>query len=313
MSQDSSLSSPRPEQEYLRLWAEAASKVLEQLHGSAVMATPLPDSSASPESIDLPIWVSWKTSGKLSGEQAFQLPTSDAVRLAQMLMQEPVDPTVPLDGACADAFKELLRQFAGLAASACKSKYGHEVAFELGGGSEKPQWAPSFQQSWVLSSPQLTPIHWLACLDSSLAASISSATPQVPEPRPPAVAGAAPAPAGKVAAASAGASQSAANLGSSATVPPDGAALAPTNLDMLLDVELEAILRFGQREMVLRDILELRPGSVIELNRSVSEPAELLVGGRVIARGDVVIVDGSYGLRITEIEHPRQRLESIET
>jgi flagellar motor switch protein FliN/FliY len=88
---------------------------------------------------------------------------------------------------------------------------------------------------------------------------------------------------------------------------------APANLDLLLDVVLDASLRFGQREMLLRDILELRPGSVIELNRNVQEPAELLVGGRVIARGDVVIVDGNYGLRITAITKPRERLESIET
>jgi flagellar motor switch protein FliN/FliY len=87
----------------------------------------------------------------------------------------------------------------------------------------------------------------------------------------------------------------------------------PANLDLLLDVALEATLRFGQREMILREILELRPGSVVELNRRIQEPAELLVAGRVIARGEVVIVDGAYGLRITDITQPHQRLESVET
>jgi flagellar motor switch protein FliN/FliY len=90
-------------------------------------------------------------------------------------------------------------------------------------------------------------------------------------------------------------------------------AAAPANLDLLLDVVLEASLRFGQREMLLRDILELHPGSVIELDRRVQEPAELIVAGRVIAHGEVVIVDGNYGLRITDVAQASQRLESLGT
>jgi flagellar motor switch protein FliN/FliY len=65
--------------------------------------------------------------------------------------------------------------------------------------------------------------------------------------------------------------------------------------------------------MLLRDILELRAGSVVELDRRLQEPAELLVSGRVVARGDVVIVDGSYGIRIRDIVQPRERLESVKT
>ena len=85
------------------------------------------------------------------------------------------------------------------------------------------------------------------------------------------------------------------------------------NLELLLDVELDASIRFGQKEMLLRDILDLRSGAVIELERTVSEPAELLVAGRVIARGDVVVVDGNYGLRITEVVVPVQRLPTVQT
>jgi flagellar motor switch protein FliN len=101
--------------------------------------------------------------------------------------------------------------------------------------------------------------------------------------------------------------------GSSASSAVVGDATAPANLDLLLDVELEASLRFGQREMLLRDILELHPGSVIELDRRVQEPAELIVAGRVIAHGEVVIVDGNYGLRITDIAQASQRLQSLAT
>jgi len=73
------------------------------------------------------------------------------------------------------------------------------------------------------------------------------------------------------------------------------------NVSMLEHVELDVSLRFGQRQLSLREIGELRSGSVVELDRYVQDPAELLLGDRVVARGEVVIVDGNYGLRVTEV------------
>ena len=70
---------------------------------------------------------------------------------------------------------------------------------------------------------------------------------------------------------------------------------------MLEGVELEVRLRFGQRELTLQEIGELRSGSVVELDRLVQDPAELLLGDRVIAKGEVVVVGGNYGLRVTEV------------
>ncbi len=72
-------------------------------------------------------------------------------------------------------------------------------------------------------------------------------------------------------------------------------------LELLLDVNLALTLRFGQRDLTLREVLDLGPGSVIELDRQVEEPVELLLGDKVIARGQVVIVDGNYGIKITEM------------
>lgn len=82
-----------------------------------------------------------------------------------------------------------------------------------------------------------------------------------------------------------------------------GEASAPneTKLDVLLGVHLSLTLRFGQRILPLREILDLNAGAIIELDREVEEPADLLLGDKVIARGQVVIVDGNYGLRITEV------------
>jgi flagellar motor switch protein FliN len=73
------------------------------------------------------------------------------------------------------------------------------------------------------------------------------------------------------------------------------------NLDLVLDVELSVTLRFGQRQLSLREVLELTSGSVVELDRQVEEPVELLLDGRVIARGEAVVIDGNYGLRVTEV------------
>jgi flagellar motor switch protein FliN/FliY len=81
-------------------------------------------------------------------------------------------------------------------------------------------------------------------------------------------------------------------------------ALDPVNLKLVMDVELNVALRFGQRQLPLREVLELASGSVIELDRQVDDPVELLLDGKVIARGEAVIVDGNYGLRVTEVPQP---------
>ncbi len=86
---------------------------------------------------------------------------------------------------------------------------------------------------------------------------------------------------------------------------------ASPGIDLLLDVELEAALRFGCREMPLGEILDLGAGDVVELDRQVSDPVDLIVGDRIVARGDVVLVNGNFGLRVTEVATPRKRLESI--
>jgi flagellar motor switch protein FliN len=82
-------------------------------------------------------------------------------------------------------------------------------------------------------------------------------------------------------------------------------------IELLLDVELEASLRFGCREMMLGEILDLGPGDVVQLDRHVSDPVDLIVGDKIVARGEVVLVNGNFGLRVTEVAAPKRRLESI--
>jgi len=82
-------------------------------------------------------------------------------------------------------------------------------------------------------------------------------------------------------------------------------------LALLLDVELEASLRFGAREMPLGEILDLGPGDVVQLDRHINDPVDLIVGDKIVASGEVVLVNGNFGLRITQVAEPQKRLESI--
>ncbi|MEU4239279.1 flagellar motor switch protein FliN [Actinoplanes sp. NPDC026619] len=83
-----------------------------------------------------------------------------------------------------------------------------------------------------------------------------------------------------------------------------GLALARGGLDMLHDVEMEVSAELGRTRMSVRELLSLNPGAIVELDRAAGSPADLLVNGRLIARGEVVVVDENFGIRITEIVAP---------
>jgi flagellar motor switch protein FliN/FliY len=80
------------------------------------------------------------------------------------------------------------------------------------------------------------------------------------------------------------------------------------NLDLLKDIELQVTLRFGSAQMSLKDLAGLGSGAVIELDRALADPVEVLVGGYVIARGEPIVVRGIYGIRISEIASRQERL-----
>jgi flagellar motor switch protein FliN len=77
-----------------------------------------------------------------------------------------------------------------------------------------------------------------------------------------------------------------------------------TGLDLLHDVEMEVSAELGRTRMSVRELLSLSPGAVVELDRAAGSPADMLVNGRLIARGEVVVIDENFGLRITEIVVP---------
>ncbi|MCC7497697.1 MAG: flagellar motor switch protein FliN [Bryobacterales bacterium] len=82
-------------------------------------------------------------------------------------------------------------------------------------------------------------------------------------------------------------------------------------LELLLEVELPVSVSFGRAQLPLKDVLKLTSGSIVELNRSVSEPVEIIVNNCVIARGEVVVLEGNYGVRIHHIISRQERLRTL--
>jgi flagellar motor switch protein FliN/FliY len=96
--------------------------------------------------------------------------------------------------------------------------------------------------------------------------------------------------------------------GAAAARMPTGAVIRG-GLDMLHDVEMEVSAELGRTRMSVRELLSLSPGAIVELDRAAGSPADLLVNGRLIARGEVVVVDENFGIRITEIVSPGSERE----
>jgi flagellar motor switch protein FliN len=272
-----------------------------QTGGSALACAVLAEAPAGlPAAAETDLWVVCACSGGLRGEMSLRLPAPTAMRLAQILMgdapsaeaasaspnegsseqQTAAVPPVPAEQS--EAAMELLRQVAGLVASALKPQWG-EVQLRLEPAAGAPSW-PSSLTGWVRAgeNPGLP-------LEVQLSAALVAAWR---------------------------AEGTRADKGAAAQpVAAEGAALPPSpaqaggkgssvSLDLLMDVELALTLRFGTRSVPLSEILDFNPGSVIELDRQVEDPVDVLLDGRVVARGEVVVMDGNYGLRITEIAPP---------
>ncbi|PLV59380.1 flagellar motor switch phosphatase FliY [Thermotoga sp. KOL6] len=82
-------------------------------------------------------------------------------------------------------------------------------------------------------------------------------------------------------------------------------------LEILLDIPLKVTVELGRTRMTLKRVLEMIPGSIIELDKLTGEPVDILVNGKLIARGEVVVIDENFGVRITEIVSPKERLELL--
>lgn len=92
----------------------------------------------------------------------------------------------------------------------------------------------------------------------------------------------------------------------------NGGPSGPANIQLLMDVPLRVAVELGRTRMLVRQVLELRPGSVVELDRMAGDSVDVLVNNRLMARGEVVVVDDKFGIRITELVQQTQRAEEAE-
>jgi flagellar motor switch protein FliN len=255
---------------YMQVWAESLAQVLGQVAGSPFAVESLAEAPAEvqpPQETDLRVIL--VAAGALRGEMSLRIPRDGVLGLAQLFLSEARDAAAEFKPDHQEAVEELLRQVAGHAASALKPRWG-EVQLRLESATPT-SWSPG-ASGWLASgSGAALPLLLEWQLSAALKVALAEAS-RPPEDKP-------------------------------AEVLADSE-VGEGNLDLLRDVELEVTLRFGERIMLLRDILELDEGSVVELDRQVEEPVDLLLDGKLIARGEVVVVDGSYGLRIQEMLTP---------
>jgi flagellar motor switch protein FliN/FliY len=90
-----------------------------------------------------------------------------------------------------------------------------------------------------------------------------------------------------------------------------GPAVMGDNLDLLLDIPLEITIELGRTKMLINDLLKLGQGSVIELPKEAGDTLEILANNRLVAKGDVVVVNKKYGIRLTEVISPVERVEKL--
>jgi len=88
-------------------------------------------------------------------------------------------------------------------------------------------------------------------------------------------------------------------------------AATPRNFDLLLDVPLEVTVEIGRTTLPLKDLLALGAGSVIELAKASDEPLDVLVNGKPVARGEAVMVNDKFGIRLTDVASPSERIAGL--
>ncbi len=86
---------------------------------------------------------------------------------------------------------------------------------------------------------------------------------------------------------------------------------SPQEIDFLLDIPLEITVELGRTRMLIKDLLQLGQGSVVELEKLAGEPMEILVNNRLVARGEVVVVNEKFGVRLTDIISPTERIKQL--
>jgi flagellar motor switch protein FliN/FliY len=251
-------------------FCEAFGAVFEQIAGESYMLSV----SEHPRAAD-PGALSYglECSGKVRGTMFVQVDSDSAAVLATRFMGDAVDGSVSFRPEHADALSEIVSQTAGCMATELRTRFGAgDVHVERKSASS----SGSPNVITLKSATEGDAVSVCLIADQALLDSVSACLAGKSSPI-----------------------ESSFHDSPGQVAPDNGG--ESQNLRLIMDVELDLTLRFGQRTLALSEVADLTTGSVVELDRVVDEPVELLLGERVIARGDVVIVDGNYGLRIIEL------------
>jgi len=185
-------------------------------------------------------------------------------------------------------FSEIISQTLAGAARTLSSRLSQQVTSTPDDQSANA--APTAQELWELrvSWGGVGPLVLLLAADQPLSDALESAIRNVERPASP------PAPPGR-------------------GVPDadDETVRRSRKMELLLDVELPVSVSFGRAQLLLKDVIKLTTGSIIELNRSISEPVDVIVNNCVIARGEVVVVEGNFGVRVHEVVSRQERLRTL--
>jgi flagellar motor switch protein FliN len=259
--------------EFLKIWSGSFSQAMGQITSAAVPCAVLREAPADfPPAAEGDLWAAVTSTGGLRGEMSLRISAAALLRLAQTFMSEPPAPEAPPTADHREAVIELLRQVAGIVTSAAKARWG-ETQLLVEAAPAAPSW-PAAATLWLQVGAQRaggTAVEFVlsAALVAELRAEKAEAAKAATRTVPP--------------------------------IPAGAAAHLPGTLDLLMDVQLAVTMRFGSRRLLLREVLDLSPGSVIELDRKIQEPVDLLLDGRLVAHGEVVVIDGNYGLRVTDV------------
>jgi len=246
----------------------ALGKAMTAASGSPWLIAALPDAESAPDRSE-PVWMRLVLNGSLQGEFLLEFRRAEAAMLASKILRQPVD---EFEAEHSETLLKTVKAALNEFCSALATEYG---AFTVNASlSSQPPAERSNIARMTAADGEASRVSILMVLDPALTQALylhahpDSATATVAQ---------------------------AIKAAAGRAIP------QPGNLNLVMDVELNVTLRFGQRKLTLREVLDLTSGSVVELDRQVEEPVELLLDGVVIARGEAVVIDGNYGLRVTEV------------
>lgn len=312
--------------------ADAAFTVLSMLLGREIDLIPLRSAFLTVDEVKDQAWekvilAKASFSKGLEGTIYFILNIEDATRIIDLMLGGEGEAATELDEDSSDALSETINQIMGASCQTLTEKTGQSISIgqvEIECGDDASIISSnvgSDEFSGIEFSIDLETLinsKMYVGLDKNLLDSIDQGLHKKEEPdpvpaaAPPPPAASAPPPQAASAAPSAAPAASMPMAAAPAAAPHPAQAVGLSgNVDLLMDIELPVIIRIGKTELLLQDILKLTPGAIIELNKAMDDPIDMLVNNKLVARGEVVVVDGNFAFRITEIVSAAARIRSL--